>query len=152
MKVLSRMVARAEGDVFRRESVIPAAALLGGSPCRNPHGNLRARRLGDADRDRDRFVAGIGLFHPARRSTREEDAQVVVPEGYRMFVVGNRPAFRQVPRERQNDALAPLAPIVIDARQSQGRTRSVCRYPQGCRINPVNLHSPLPFRSTRHST
>ena len=76
-----RVVARAEGDVLSRESVILAAALLGRSPGRNPHGDVIARRLGDADHDRDRLAAGVGLCHPVRRGAREVDAQIVVPEG-----------------------------------------------------------------------
>ena len=136
-----RVVARSEGNVFRRESVILAAALLGASPGRNPYGNVIARRLGDADRDRDRLAAGVGLRHPVRRGAREEDGQIVVPQGHRVFAVGNLPALRQVAaQERQNNALAPLSSLVVDALQRHGRARGVRRYRQasrGKRVIPV---------------
>ena len=133
-----RVVARFEGNVFRRESVILAAALLGASPGRNPYGNVIARRLGDADRDRDRLAAGVGLRHPVRRGAREEDGQIVVPQGHRVFAVGNLPALRQVAaQERQNNALAPLSSLVVDALQRHGRARGVRRYRQASRGNRV---------------
>ena len=38
-----------------------------------------------------------------------------------MFAVGNLPAFRQiVARDRQNNALAPLSSLVVDAPQRHG--------------------------------
>ena len=105
-----------------RESVILAAALLGRSPCRNPHGNVIGRRLGDADHDRDRLVAGDGLCHPARRGACEVDAHIIIAEGHGVRCLrAERPALRQTARKRQNDVLAPLGSFVVDAPQRHGR-------------------------------